>query len=105
MAETRRRTSSKQKQQSWKSHSNAYQESGLTQAAYCKQNKLSLKTFAYWRHMLKTDVTPVKLVQLPIPLPQPCGALRLVVNGYVIEVGEGFRASALSELVCVLREL
>ena len=105
MAETRRRTSSKQKQQYWQSHSKAYQESGLTRAAYCKQNKLNLKTFAYWRHRLKYDAAPVKLVQLPSPTPQSFVALRLAVNGYGIEVCEGFSPSALAELVCVLREL
>ena len=77
MAETRRRTSSKHKQQYWQSHSNAYQESGLTQAVYCKQNKLNLKTFAYWRHRLKSDVTPIKFVQRPVV----GGCRKFCVNG------------------------
>jgi len=105
MAETKHRKTSEQKRQYWQAHNEAYRKSGQTQEAYCKQNHLNLKTFAYWRHRLKKEAVPVKLVQLPTPVQQPPTALRLVVNGYGIEVADGFNAATLAEVVCVLRRL
>ena len=100
-----RRASSEKKQQYWQIHNTSYQESGQSQANYCERNKINLKTFAYWRRKLKESATPVKLVQLPTLQPQPTVALRLVVNGYGIEVCDGFSSTALAKLVRVLREL
>ena len=105
MAETNRRKSSEQKRQYWQSHNEACRKSGQAREAYCEQNHLNLKTFACWRQRLKKEAVPVRLVQLPIAVQQPSTALRLVVNGYGIEVAEGFNAAILAEVVCVLRRL
>ena len=105
MAETNRRKTSEQKRQYWQSHNEACRNSGQTREAYCEQNHLNLKTFAYWRQRLKKEAVPVRLVQLPTALQQPPTALRLVVNGYGIEVAEGFNAAILAKVVCVLRRL
>ena len=105
MAETNRRKTSEQKQQYWQSHNEACRKSGQTREAYCEQNHLNLTTFAYWRQRLKKEAVPVRLVQLPPALQHPPTALRLVVNGYGIEVAEGFNAATLAEVVCVLRRL
>ena len=105
MATTRQKTRSGETRQYWQSHNDAYKKSGLTRATYCEQHKINLKTFAYWRHKIKTDSTPVKLVQLPQPVWQPSAALRLEVNGYSVDVCDGFSPSALAKLVRVLREL
>lgn len=43
----------------WKPHLDGWRDSGLSQAAYCRQHGLSLKCFAYWRRNL--DQTPVRL--------------------------------------------
>jgi transposase len=37
------------KQQYWQAHINAWQRSGLSQAAYCQAKQLSLASFGYWR--------------------------------------------------------
>ena len=105
MAETNPRQTSEQKRQYWQSHSEACRTSGQTREVYCTQHKLNVKTFAYWRQRLKKGAVPVRLVQLPTALQQPPTALRLVVNGYGIEVAEGFNAATLEEVVCVLRRL
>jgi hypothetical protein len=104
MAETNHRKTSKQKRQYWQAHNEACRKSGLIRAAYCEQHHLNLKTFAYWRHRLKKEAVPVKLVQLSTPVQQST-AVRLVVNGYGIEVADGFNAATLEEVVCVLRRL
>jgi hypothetical protein len=105
MTETNHRTTRQQKRQYWQAHDDACRKSGLTRIEYCQQHHLSLKTFAYWRHRIKTEAVPVKLVQLSSALQQPTTALRLFVNGCGIEVSDGFNAQTLSEVVSVLRRL
>jgi hypothetical protein len=104
MAETNHKKSSEQKRQYWQSHNEACRKSGQTREAYCEQNHLNLKTFAYWRQRLKKEAVPVRLVQLPTAL-QPPTAVRIEVNGCSIEVAEGFNAATLAAVVCVLRRL
>jgi len=105
MAETNQGKSSKQKRQYWQSHDEACRRSGLTRIEYCRGHNLNVKIFAYWRHRLKKEAVPVRLVQLPPPVQESPTALRLVVNGCGIEVADGFNAQTLAEVVCVLRRL
>jgi len=101
-----RRTSAEQKRQYWRRHTQQYQASGLSQAAYCSKHGLSLSAFLYWLHKHRSAGIPVKLVQVqPLASPEPATALRLVVNGYGIEVCEGFSPASLAAVVRVLREL
>lgn len=37
---------------SWKTHLDGWHNSGLSQAAYCRQHGLSLSSFGYWRRTL-----------------------------------------------------
>jgi hypothetical protein len=105
MAETNHRTTRQQKKQYWQTHDEACRRSGLSRIEYCSQHSLNVKTFAYWRHRLKTESVPLKLVQLSTSVQQPTTTLRLVVNGCGIEVADGFNAATLAEVVCVLRGL
>lgn len=105
MDKTRQRMSSAEARQYWHTHSEAYRRSGLTRAAYCKQHNVNIQTFAYWRRRFKTDSEPIKLVQLPAQVSQSAAALRVEVNGYGIEVCEGFSPASLATVVRVLREL
>ena len=56
----------------WASHLIGWQQSGLTQRAYCEQQGLALKTFSYWRTQaltgkleLPTPITPA-LTLIPV---------------------------------------
>ncbi|MFT5889586.1 MAG: hypothetical protein ACI9BO_002414 [Zhongshania sp.] len=40
------------KAQFWQDHITAWQGSGLSQAAYCKQHEIKFHNFAYWRNRL-----------------------------------------------------
>ena len=42
----------------WKSHLDAWQASGLTQAAYCRQHELVYCQFTYWKQKLTQSATP-----------------------------------------------
>ena len=100
-----RQEQSKQKQQYWQRHIHAWKESGASQAGYCREHNLNLKTFTYWRRKLTRKASTVTLVQMPslsnIPAP-----IKLIVNDrFAIEIGDGFRPETLKQLVNVVRGL
>ena len=105
MVETNPGTTRQQKKQYWQAHDEACRRSGLRRIEYCSRHSLNVKTFAYWRYRLKEEAVPLKLVQLSAPVQHPTTTLRLVVNGCVIEVADGFNAATLAGVVCVLRGL
>ena len=41
--------SKKQSRSFWKQHVQTWEESGITQAAYCKAHELQIKRFGYWK--------------------------------------------------------
>ena len=108
MEEGTRQEEIKNKREYWRTHSEAWQESGQTQGEYCKQHGLNLKTFAYWRRRQKKDNPSVRLVQLSAEALHQAerSALRIVVdNRYAIEVSDGFNPTTLGRVVEVLRGL
>lgn len=42
----------------WRSHIQAWQQSGLSQARYCQQHELVLCRFVYWRRKLRDRPQP-----------------------------------------------
>jgi hypothetical protein len=53
------------KAQFWQDHVTAWQGSGLSQTAYCKQHEIKFHNFAYWRNRLSPVITPsAKLMKL-----------------------------------------
>ena len=108
MEEGTRHEEIKNKREYWRTHSEAWQESGQTQGEYCKQHGLNLKTFAYWRRRQKKDSTSVRLVQLSAEALHHAerSALRVVVdNRYAIEVSDGFNPATLGSVLEVLKRL
>jgi len=57
---------STEKAQFWHDHFKAWQASGLTQAAYCRQHDLKLSAFAYWR--TRANQRQHKFLPLPSPV-------------------------------------
>jgi hypothetical protein len=99
-----------QKRQYWQQHIEGWQQSGLNQAAYCRQNNLDRHQWTYWKKRLaRTDAgvsfVPIKFAHnLPVAIPKP--AINLVtVNGYKIEVSAGFDAVTLRLLISVVQAL
>jgi hypothetical protein len=62
------------KQRYWKKHITAWQDSGLSQAAYCRDHGLSIKVFGYHKRKLAS----VCEVQEVIPVPH--SAVPLIPN-------------------------
>jgi hypothetical protein len=102
----------KQKRSYWKQHIDTWQETGLTQAEYCRRNNLKHHRLVYWKkRFLKTETdvsfVPLKLENLPdIPARQGQATLILVINNdFKIEIRAGFDAQLLEQLIYVLRRL
>jgi hypothetical protein len=80
---------------------------GLSQAEYCRLNKISLKSFAYWKRKTVRNGAPA-LVELPILKSMPASLLPappqlcLVVERYRIEIGKGFDSEDLERVVRTL---
>lgn len=82
-----RRRSVNSKQTFWQAHIDAWRESGLSQVAYCKQHKLSLSSFGYWRHKRVSPVMPVAAV--PIVVSRPAIEERMDIRlpqGWIVQV-------------------
>ena len=102
----------KQKRSYWKQHIDTWQETGLTQAEYCRRNNLKHHQLVYWKkRFLKTETdvsfVPLKLEDLlDMPARQDQAALTLVINNdFKIEIRAGFDAQLLRQLIYVLRRL
>jgi hypothetical protein len=50
-----------QKQTFWQQHIQAWQNSSLSQSAYCAKHELSLASFGYWRKRVKLS-SPQKII-------------------------------------------
>lgn len=93
----------------WEQHLREWKSSGLSQAEYCRQNKVSPKSFLYWKRREKAVSEPVCLVEVPVqrqplvPIPSPSTPVRLLVgNRYRIEIEKNFNADALDQLLSFL---
>jgi hypothetical protein len=101
-----KRGSLEERRRFWEQHLREWKSSGLSQAEFCRQNKLSLKTFVYWKRRQKTMSSPVCLVEVPVQsqslvsFPSCLTPLRLLVGShYRIEIEKNYDAEALDQLI------
>jgi hypothetical protein len=101
-----------QKRTYWKQHIDSWQETGLSQAEYCRRNNLKHHQLVYWKkRFLKTETdvsfVPLKLEDLlDIPDRTDRSSLCLVINNHFkIEIRAGFDAQLLRQLIFALRGL
>ena len=99
-----------QKRSYWEQQIEQWQQSGLSQAEYCRRNNLKHHQLVYWkRRYLKTqtDVSfaAVQLEDLlDIPASPDQASLAVVIdNQFKVEVTEGFDPQLLRQLIAVLR--
>jgi hypothetical protein len=101
-----------QKRAYWKQHVESWQETGLTQAEYCRRHNLKHHQLVYWKkRFLKTE-TNVSFVALELedlldlPSQPDRTPLCLVIsNFFKIEIRAGFDAQLLRQLIFALRGL
>jgi hypothetical protein len=101
-----------QKRTYWKQHIDSWQETGLTQAEYCRRHNLKHYQLVYWKkRFLKTEsavsFVPLELERLlDIPCQQDRAPLCLVINNHFkIKISAGFDPQLLRQLIFTLRGL
>ncbi len=123
-----------EKQRLWGAQLRAWQESGLTQAEFCRRQGFVINTFTTWKRRLRLreqepveelgiahcghEGSPVRLIpvrirpdrEAPAFVVGPAGSssapLTLVTSGgYRIEVGDGFAPETLARLLATLERL
>jgi hypothetical protein len=83
----------------WQKHFTDWQQSGLSQKAYCAQHDLKIATFGYWRRRLATPVSR-KLIPVTIHRPEET-IVTLTAGGIRMEVP----LSALEPVLSLMRKL
>lgn len=101
-----------QKRTYWKQHIDQWQQAGLIQAEYCRQNNLKHHQLVYWKkRFIKTesDVSFVSLKLddlLDMPARPDHAPLFLVIDDHFkLEVRVGFDVRLLQKLIYTVREL
>ncbi len=101
-----------QKRIYWRQHIDSWQQTGLTQAEYCRQHNLKHHQLVYWKkRFLKTEndvsFVPLKLEDLlDIPTRQDQSSLTLEINNqFKIEIRAGFDSQLLRQLIFALQGL
>jgi len=101
-----------QKRTFWKQHIDSWQETGLTQAEYCRRHNLKHHQLVYWKKRILKTETGVSFVGLKLEnfvdiACQPDRApLSLVIdNHFKIEIRAGFDAQLLRQLIFALPTL
>lgn len=95
-----------EKRRFWQDHILTWQQSGLTQAGYCREHALRIKSFGYWKRKLTAVAASVSLVEVParvtiLPLASKPLCLR-IGEKYRIEIERGFDSETLRRLLGVL---
>ncbi len=112
MEELSRAEQLEQKRSYWKHHIDSWQETGLTQAEYCRQHNLKHHQLVYWKKRFfktETDVSfvPLKFEDLlDLSTRQEPASLTLAINNYFkIEIRAGFDPRLLRQLIFALQGL
>ena len=101
-----------QKRSYWKQQIEQWQQSGLSQAEYCRRNNLKHHQLVYWKkRFLKTETdvsfVPLKFEDLlDLPARSEPASLTLVINNqFKIEIRAGFDRPLLRQLILALQGL
>ena len=112
MDELSRAEQLEQKRIYWKQQIEQWQQTGLSQAEYCRRNNLKHHQLVYWkRRYLKTQTevsfAAVQLEDLlDIPVSADQASLAVVIDHHFkVEIKEGFDPKLLRQVITVLRGL
>lgn len=114
-----KKTGNKRDRSTWAEIMSSWAQSGLSQAAFCKERGIPFSTFQYWRSRGKVrekrDIRfsepasvpppflPVQVVQSrPVAEGRPHALTVLLPCGYRIEVGTGFDPETLRKIINTL---
>lgn len=91
-----------EKRELWEDRIKNWQQSGLSQKDYCRQNNLRDNQLTYWKKRILRTEPPVSFVPVTVPdqhsSHQPL--IRVTTpNGFKIETDGGIGATALQQLI------
>jgi hypothetical protein len=94
--------------QRWRERIHEWEQSGLTQKAFCEQRHLGLASLQRWRRLFKTEEassnsTPVALLPVRVKEMHPSNLTVVVSNDLRIEIPADFDPNALRQVIEVLR--
>jgi len=91
MEEASRGEELEQKRSFWKQHIESWQESGLSQADYCRRNDLKPHQLTYWKKRFCRTETGVSFVPLQLIQSSSGDSLWLVIHDHFkVEIRSGF---------------
>lgn len=86
--------------QQWSEKIAAWRESGLSVAAWCRQNNEGYHRFLYWRNRLRQKAMPSgRFVELTVET----SSLAVECNGVTLHIERGFDRELLREVLSVLK--
>lgn len=86
--------------QQWAEKITAWRESGLSIAAWCRQNDVGYHRFLYWRKRLQQNTQPSgRFVELTV---EP-SSLAVECNGVTLHIERGFDRELLRQVLAVLK--
>jgi len=96
-----------EKRRFWAKQILSWQESGLSQAEFCRRNKLRKFQFIYWKKKFDSQLPSVSLVPVKIRQELPgiyeAGPVNLILRDrYRVELRRNFDQIALEQLLQVL---
>jgi hypothetical protein len=97
--------------QRWLEHVNAWQDSDLTQKAYCQAHQLGYASFRRWRGIFKAEEAnsvesadePVRFLSVNVREPLPSTLMIHLPQDLRIEVVTGVNPKLLQQVIEVLR--
>jgi hypothetical protein len=84
--------------QDWSAKVTAWQQSGMSLAAWCRENSESYYRFRYWRKRLAVPVSG-KFLELTLP----AAPISLECNGIMVHVAKGFDPDLLTDILSALK--
>jgi hypothetical protein len=91
--------------QEWTEKLAAWHRSGLSIAAWCRQNDEGYHRFLYWRKRLETQRSAALGRFVELTLGRGQAPLRLECNGIYLHVDRGFDPDLLSEILALLKKV
>lgn len=88
--------------QKWSAKIAAWQDSGLSLAAWCRQNAVNYQSATHWRRRLTAIERPAPGMFLELTLPP--APISLECNGVLVHVSRGFDSALLADVLSVLKE-
>lgn len=92
----------------WEHHLEQWQQSGLSQLAYCREHQLKPHRFYYWRRRILKPQSDVSFLPVTLPvdtLHQPRLLRILLPNGCAVELEGRAEPEQLERLVTVVAAL